>query len=261
MPQALVLELVGEKPALYPAKYAHGLFFSLLGLLDPELASRLHGAKRKPFTLAVLGKPNRTLQLRVTTLDDALFRGFLRSLLQEAPKGLPLGDEAVRLVRVLASPEDHPMAGGLTWQELASAAPARRVVLRFVTPTVFTTSKEGGRTRYTPLPDPRLIAQSLLEKWQAHSPFPYHEREEAALRTLFSLDLEVVGFRHLRYQRVLAGKAFLPGFTGEVVLHLWADSQEVQAALGRLASFAFFSGVGAKTTMGMGVALEVKRRT
>lgn len=260
MPQALVLELVGEKPPLYPTKYAHGLFFTLLRLFDPGLASRLHEAKRKPFTLSVLGKPDRTVRLRVTTLDDVLFQGFLRTLLQEAPKGLALGHEAVRLVRVLASRDAHPLAGWLPWEELASSPPMSRMTLHFLTPTVFVTSKEGGRTRYTPLPDPRLVAQSLLERWQAHSPLPYGPKEEAALRAVFALDLEVVGFRHLRYGRFFAGKAFLPGFTGEVTFHLWSDSLEVQRAWGRLIQLAFFSGVGAKTTMGMGLVVGMASR-
>lgn len=259
MPQALVLELVGERPTLYPAKYAHGLFFSLLKLFDPGLASRLHEAKRKPFTLAVLGRPDRILRLRVTTLDDALFQGFLRTLLQEAPNGLSLGDEAVRLVRVLASREANPLAGWLPWEELASAPPMRSVTLRFLTPTVFTTSKADGRTRYTPLPEPRLIVSSLLDKWQAHSPFPYNPREEAALREVFHLDLELEGFRNLRYHRVQAGKSFFPGFMGEVSLRLWSDSLEVQTALGRLSALALFSGVGAKTTYGMGLTLLKER--
>lgn len=257
MPQALVLELVGERVPLYPGRYAHGLFFALLGVLDPELASRLHGAKRKPFTLAPVQAREGVLLLRFTVLDDALFNGLLQLLLREAPRGLPLGDTPFRLARVLGSSDLHPLAGWASWEVLRSAVPTGQVTLRFLSPTVFVTSKEGGRTRYTPLPDPRLIATSLLDKWQAHSPYPYNPKEEAALRTLFELDLEVAGFRGLRYHRVQAGKAFFPGFTGDVTLRLWSDSLEAREALGRLSALAFFSGVGAKTPYGMGLAVAL----
>jgi len=256
MPQALVLELVGEKPPLYPAKYAHGLFFALLSRINPELAQRLHGAPRKPFSLALLPEKE-TLLLRFTALDDGLFAPFLRSLLEVAPEGLPLGDSSHRLVRVLATPEGHPLAGAASWEELRGAPRREKATFRFLTPTVFATSKPGGRNRYTPLPDPRLIVGSLLDKWQAHSPFPYNPKEEAALRELFALDLEVAGFRHLRFHRVQAGKGFFPGFTGEVTLRLWSESLDVQEALGRLYALAFFSGVGAKTPYGMGLTVNL----
>ncbi|WP_022799398.1 CRISPR-associated endoribonuclease Cas6 [Thermus islandicus] len=257
MPQAVVLELIGEKPPLYPAKYAHGLFFTLLSRIDPLLAEKLHMAPRKPFTLAPLSERRGVLLLRLTTLDDGLFAPFLRVLLEMAPEGFPLGDTPYRLARVLATGEGHPLAGAASWEELKKAPRRERATLRFLTPTVFATSKPGGRTRYTPLPDPRLIVGSLLDKWQAHSPFPYNPRVEAALRELFALDIEVAGFRNLRFRRVQAGKGFFPGFTGEVTLRLWSESLEAQEALGRLHTLAFFSGVGAKTPYGMGLALPV----
>lgn len=253
MPYAVVLELIGEKTPLYPAKYAHGLFFAVLSRMDPQLATRLHSAPRKPFTLAPLGGRNGALHLRLTTLDDALFAPFLRTLLEVAPEGLPLGDGSFRLARVLATPEGHPLAGVASWEELRGAPPKDRATFRFLSPTVFATSKPGGRTRFTPLPDPQLILGSLLDRWQAFSPYPYHPREEAALRQVFALDVELLGFHKLRFQRTQAGKAFFPGFTGEVSLRLWSNSLEVREAMGCLHAFSFFGGVGAKTTYGMGL--------
>jgi CRISPR-associated endoribonuclease Cas6 len=257
MPYAVVLELLGDKPLLYPAKYAHGLFFALLSRLDPQLAARLHGAPRKPFTLAPIGGRNGVLLLRFTTLDDALFAPLLRTLLEAAPEGLLLGDSPFRLRRVLATPEAHPLAGATSWEALRLAPPRNRLHLRFLSPTVFITSKPGGRTRFTPLPEPRLILGSLLDKWQAHSPYPFNPKEEAALRELFELDAELAGFHELRFHRVQVGKAFFPGFTGEVRVKLWSESLDAQEALGRLHAFSFFSGVGAKTTYGMGLAKPI----
>lgn len=118
MPQAVVLRARGGKTPLYPARYAHGLFFALLSRVSPELAQKLHEAPRKPFTLAPLPRAGPegatlkgTLRLRLTTLDDGLFAPFLRALLEAAPDGLPLGDSSYRLARVLATREGHPWPG------------------------------------------------------------------------------------------------------------------------------------------------------
>ncbi len=254
MPQAVVLELAGEKRPHHLGRYAHGLFFELLARLDPDLAGKLHEAPRKPFTLSPLAGRSGGIFLRFAFLDDALFGPFLEALLAAAPEGLALGEDRFVLKRVLATPEGHPLAGAMTWEALVNAPARREIRLRFLTPTVFVASKPGGRTRYVPLPDPRLILNSLLAKWQ-QGPYPYNPKEEAALKNAFELDTEVSFFRGLRFHRLQAGKGFFPGFTGTVGLKLWSESLEVKQALGRLERLAFFSGVGAKTPYGMGLAV------
>ncbi|MDW8358818.1 CRISPR-associated endoribonuclease Cas6 [Thermus sp.] len=261
MPYAVVLELVGEKPPPYLGKHAHGLFFALLSQMDSELATRLHVAPRKPFTITPLGEGQGTLLLRLTMLDDELLSPFLHTLLQIAPKGLPLGDTSYRLVRVLSTPEGHPLAGRVSWEALRDAPSVTEVALAFRTPTVFTTSKPGGRTRYTPLPEPRLIFRSLLEKWQAHSPYPYAPEEAAALLEVLELELELSSFRRLRFFRVQVARGFFPGFTGEVQVKLHGDCTEAQRTLGILQTYAFYAGVGAKTTYGLGLTVPLSTKS
>jgi CRISPR-associated endoribonuclease Cas6 len=107
-----------------------------------------------------------------------------------------------------------------------------------------------------------LILNSLLSSWQAHSPLIYSEVEYMALREAFDLDTEISAFHGLHHHRAEAGKSVLPGFTGEVRLKLWGDNAGAPAALGRLSALAFFSGVGAKATYGMGLTIpgSVRRR-
>lgn len=265
MPHAFLLHLTsplcGEggahpRPPRYPGLYAHGLFFSLLTKIDPGLAAAVHAAPRKPFTLAVL-EPSRPsgrgeVVLRITILEDGLFAPLLRVLLRESLDGLALGDHLHGLVRVVATPQGSPLAGRHTWEELAAAPPSRGLRLRFHTPTVFATSKPGRRARYTPLPDPFLIAKSLLSSWQHHSPLRFPEVEAAALQSVFELDLELARFANLRFERAQAAKGFFPGFTGAVEVRCHSDSLEVQRALGILQAYAFYAGVGAKTAYGLG---------
>lgn len=266
MPYAFLLYLTSSdpRPPRYPGLYAHGLFFALLGRLDPGLAAAVHAAPRKPFTLAVLEPPppphrgregSGEVVLRVTTLDDGLFGPLLGVLLREGVVGLALGDQPYRLARVVATPQGSPLAGHRRWEELAAAPPIRCLRLRFCTPTVFATSKPGRRARHTPLPDPFLIAKSLLSSWQHHSPLRFPETEAAALLTVFELDLELTRFADLRFERAQAAKGFFPGFTGAVELHCHSDSLDVQRALGILQAYAFYAGVGAKTAYGLGLTM------
>lgn len=253
MPHAFVLELVspeGRNP-LHPGLYAHGLFFALLKKLDPNLASKVHAAQRKPFTLAAFNHKH-SLHLRFTTLNDELFAPLLKTLLHESVGGLRLGDQSLVLQRVLATPQGHRLAGQQTWAQLCNQPALRQMHLRFLSPTVFTTSKADKRTRHTPLPDPLLVIKSLLRSWQIHSPWAYSELNAAALQSVFELDLELVGFSELSCQKTFAGKAQYSGFVGDARFHLHSDSIEVQQALGRLSAYAFYSGVGAKTTYGLG---------
>lgn len=268
MPHAFLLHLTSSdpRPPRYPGLYAHGLFFALLGKLDPGLAAAVHAAPRKPFTLAALepsppagrGGEARSpgeVVLRITTLDDGLFGPLLGVLLREGVDGLALGDQPYRLARVVATPQGSPLAGRRTWEELAAAPPTRCLRLRFRTPTVFATSKPGRRARHTPLPDPLLIAKSLLSSWQHHSPLRFPEVEAAALLAVFELDLELTRFADLRFERAQAAKGFFPGFTGAVEVHCHSDSLEAQRALGILQAYAFYAGVGAKTAYGLGLTM------
>jgi CRISPR-associated endoribonuclease Cas6 len=254
MPHAFLLHLSGatSHPPRYPGLYAHGLFFALLGKLDPTLANQIHAAPRKPFTVASL-ECKEGVVLRVTTLDDALFASLLKTLLQESVHGLPLGEQSFSLSKVIATPQGDPLAGYKSWQELAGLGATRQLRLHFKSPTVFTTSKADKRTRHTPLPDPFLIAKSLLSSWQFHSPQRFSEVDAAALQMVFELDLELTRFANLRFEKAQAAKGFFPAFTGQIELFCHSDSLQVQQALATLQAYAFFAGVGAKTTYGLGL--------
>ena len=261
MPHAILFYLShppGQDVPRYLDRYAHGFFFHMISELDPVLGTELHELPRKPFTLTPLPW-NPYPVLRLTTLDDSLFEVFVDMAQKMDERGLTLGNRDFKLLRVVATPEGHPLAGFTPWEEILTAASKNDLELMFLTPTVFATSKPGGRTRPTPIPDPRLIMGSLLSNWQAFSPAPYSDPEVAALREIFDLDLVVGGFDNLKYHHVHAGKDFFPGFTGKVRLRLLSPAVEARAAFARLGALAYYSGVGAKTPFGLGMTAEVHR--
>ena len=253
MPHALLLHLTPTRGAPTPkdlSLYAHGLFYHLLETLDPTLSARVHAAKRVPFTLFARRRQE-SVVLRVTTLDDALFSPLLKVVLHESVSGLSLGQDSYRVAHVLATPEGHPDAGHTSWEALLCAEPTRWLELRFVTPTVFSTSRSDGKRHYTPLPLPRLILKSLLNTFQTFSPQPYSDVHVAALETLFDEQLQVRRYT-LQTEPYRAGKTSLVGFKGSVTLHYPENTEQVTDTLGRFAALAFYSGVGAKTPYGMG---------
>ena len=252
MPHAFLLHLtpthkVANHPYLH--QYTHGLFYHLLQTIDPELSAQIHAAERNPFSLWATEQRDGGILLRVGILDDTLFQPFISVVLQESLAGLGLGQDSYRVARVLATPEGHRDAGFLNWDDLLSAEPTDRLRLRFLTPTVFATSKNDRRL-YTPLPLPRLILKSLLGALQRYSPLTYNRAEAAALALMFE---EVVVTRHdVRTQGHKAGKASLTGFVGNVDLRYTGSDRPARTALARLGELAFYCGVGAKTPYGMG---------
>ncbi len=252
MPHAFLLHLTPTTRAPdhpYLHQYTHGLFYHLLETIHPALSADIHASKRNPFTLWAREKDGGIL-LRVTVLNDTLFQSLLEVVLQESLTGLELGQDSYRVARVLATPEGHRDAGFLGWEDVLCARPVNRLELRFVTPTVFATSK-GKKRHYTPLPLPRLVLKSLLNAFQAYSPAPYSEPEAAGLEAMFD-ELFVVTSHDIATKPHKAGKVRLTGFVGRASIRYQEASGRVEKALGQLASLVFFSGVGAKTPYGMG---------
>jgi CRISPR-associated endoribonuclease Cas6 len=260
MPNAFVLTLISSQNQPIHltnnnGKHAHGLLFQLLAAINPDLATAIHAAQRKPFTLALLPQPkhSQNLLLRLTTLDDDLFAPLLQRIISENLVGLRLGDQHFYLTQVLATPEGHPLAAASSWQQLAQSATVGHCWLRCHSPTVFATAKAEGRSRHTPLPEPLLIAKSLLANWQYHSPLRYTPELATSLREAFELELELVEFNHLRFGRSHIGHDFIGGFIGDIHLHCHAKSAVVQQAFATLMHYSFFAGLGAKTTFGLGL--------
>jgi CRISPR-associated endoribonuclease Cas6 len=263
MPHAFVLELTATSPnpsLLYPSQYAQGLFYSLLEQVDPNLSKEVHASKqRNPFTLWC--KPIRyhnTLtgaRLRVTLLDDGLFQPLLQTAIYRSLEGLTLGQSAFAVRRVLATPEGDRDAGVLPWQDLAqmtrSGQGCEVLKLRFITPTVFTTSAPAGDRLYHPLPEPRLLCSSLLRVYQKFQPEPFDDHLVCQLNEVFAHYLEVQTV-NIESERTHAGKTKLTGFRGTVTIRTHRRAPEVTRALAALAQLAFYSGVGAKTSYGMG---------
>lgn len=264
---SLVLELQPRQEALLaPTQgyHAYALLLQIVKWRDAGYASYLHelpGAK--PFTVSplrgkvkrqgnyVLVSPAEVYRLRLTVLQEEVFARLLDALLHlPGDRALSLEAAAFGLRRVVTTPAESPWAGFTSFATLlAGARPRRRLRLAFCSPTAF--RSEGRRNVVLPLPE--LVFGSLLTRWNEFAPHSLPEE----LRQAAKEELLIARYQ-LRTRMLDFGRYKELGFEGECEYECGPELPATRAAqLAALAGFAFYAGVGAKTTMGMGQSTEV----
>ncbi len=267
---SLVLELQPRHEALLaPTQgyHAYALLLQIMRWRDPGFASYLHELPgTKPFTVSplrgkvrrqgsnVLVSPAETYWLRLTVLQEEVFARLLDALLHlPSEQALLLESAAFGLRRVVTTSVQSPWAGFTSFDALlAGARPRRRLRLAFRSPTAF--RSEGRRNVVLPLPE--LVFGSLLARWNELAP----QRLPEELRQAAKEGLLIAGYR-LQTHMLDFGRFKELGFEGECEYECGPGlAAEQRAQLAALAGFAFYAGVGAKTTMGMGQSMEVAPR-
>jgi len=235
-----------------------------MATLDPTYAVQLHDSGEKPFSLSLIcerktcaGEPPATYGLRIASLEEKLSSLLLR-LDPNRIRSLRLARVEFEVVGIAREKGEHPWAGYSTYQELynngiarARKPGSRMIGLRFASPTAF---RLVGSRLNMPLPWPRLVFQSLAQRWNAFSPIPIWVNWPEFDRSVTvgrcrGLDTAMLDFGH--YKQV--------GFVGDCWFHIDKDARiSTVQALNTLADFAFFSGVGRKTAMGMGLVCRIE---
>lgn len=278
--------LTAEEPATLPATqghHAHAAFLELVRGVDPKLAAWLHDAHgRKPFTVSPLcGLPEArhgqvqvaagwTCWLRLTFLAQPVFDTFLAALLRGAAQPrIRLGTGSFLVTQARCTPGSHPWAGWTTANALAAkmgrpglpsavnAQDAAEVAggpttftFELASPTAWSLGGHRGR-RIEVLPTPVLFFGSLISSWNAWfgdrlgriGPELRDYLAEAVV--VGRMDLETRMYRYQDHLQV--------GTVGRVTYRLLDRPATAEAGiLNALADFAFYAGVGYRTTMGMG---------
>lgn len=256
---ATVLHLTAESGEPLPpgiGHYAHAALLHLVHNEDSLLAQRLHdGARAKPFTLSFL--PGSTQGgaplLRVASLDPQLTAVLSRMAGYSARPIISLG-----VSHFSVSIADRRSVAALwmgegTWKQLTwSYGQERCITILFASATAFSFGK-----RKIPLPQPDLVFGSLLKKWNTFSPVQL----PADLLGLFKEQLAVSEINNLNTQMLDFGRYKEKGFTGSVTFEaLGSWGTEELRAFNALADFAFYAGVGYKTTMGMGLTRRITNK-
>ncbi len=282
MPYAIVIHAFPrtDLPLMHAqGKILHGLFYELLQKASAVKGDEVHSTEGlKPFSTALLLnerqrrsdhiRAGEELKVRFAFLDDSLYPLLARYFLSTPDLSFDLVRTELTVARVLSTPQSgEEWAGCVSFDEMYKSASDEEKIFsfQFATPTFF---KRGGGPAYpdliVPFPLPDLIFGSLLRNWNQFSPASFVEAN--LLKEICCHHLEMT-YHHVSSQvaRLIFQRdggqyrtTTFPGFVGSCSFRLVElHDQGIIKTLNALADFAFYAGVGAKTTMGFGVAKRI----
>ncbi len=275
MPLSIIIELkhAFKLPNQHYGRQIQGWFFDSIKRIDPDLADRLHTPNILPaYTLSTPffcswdeknnpGKPPNISYLRLTILDDSLADFFQFEFLPKMGDSIKILWMDFRVESYICRKAFNKLAGFMPYavltDEYANRA-ASKVKIRFASPTVFRSGQMD-----VPLPDPVRMYTGLFNNWNAFAP---EEIKIAADWLEFVKEAIVVNrIYHIKTERLpFAGgmRGAATGFVGELDYsllpvkklprHLQLDYPKHKMTFSVLSAFAFYSGVGSRTTIGMG---------
>lgn len=245
---------------------AHRLLLDTLNTSDEQLSEAAHeGSELRPFTTSTLygNYPDHRLDLQGNYLlrFTGLSQAVSTSLIQAVQTGGSLATDSIvnmdyldfKVQAVYCETGTHLLADQTTYQELATASllntePASyQVDFSFVSPTTF-----HSRGRQMPFPVPDLVINSLLDRWNAFAPIAFPEDARRYASECLALSRFDVKSR-----RVTVAGGTQAGFIGRVTFSALTYDRYWMSLMQTLARFSFYSGVGVKTTMGMGQCRRV----
>lgn len=251
----------------HAGRLLHAAFLHWLQHHQPELVARLHDKNyARPYALSDLHghfthdgpwrkiRQGQTVWFRLTTLEETF--GELVAQAAARQPGPQLDDRTLTPGPACLTPAQHHYAGTTTFAALAAEVQAateagqlpESVTLRFDSATCFMENDHA-----LPLPVPRYVFGYLLNKWQLASPFALPVEEVQHF-----VDSIHLAYSRLETQMVDLKKYRRVGFTGVARFALHPAMPNIyRQSLHLLAKFAYFSGVGSHTTMGMGQAWQL----
>lgn len=263
MPYSIVIEAISndQKNRLTSLNGAQfqGMFLNLIQRIDPALAKELHDENAlRRYSLALLsprlGEVREagltSVKLRVACLDDRIYPALLKLALSQEKAVLRLNKTEFQISRLVTAPDGPDSWSGfasidqLETVEVGPGGLPKTCTLQFVTPTFF---RQGNRD--DPMPMPEYVFGSLADRWQVVAPSPDYDSK--AFRQLIRDNVTVSHFRGETVSADIGDKMRRTGFVGEVTYR--PHDGMVLAYCNILSRAAFFTGVGAKTSRGMGL--------
>jgi CRISPR-associated endoribonuclease Cas6 len=251
---------------------AHAWFLDQVRRADPDLADALHGGQtQRPFTVSNLLEigwprkdkitlsPGKTYTLRITGFSPQLSALLRERLIPELPPTIALADVPLRVTgnttdgsTELAEVSDaHPWAGTDTFEALVQrhtlrARIPRRVGLHFASPTLFRSANMN-----VPLPLPDLVFGGLLDKWNAFAPIQLHPQVRRFAEERLAVSRYRLETRHVAFGQD-GRRGAVAGCVGDCFYAIQVDDRYWMGLIHLLTAFAFYAGVGRRTTMGLG---------
>ncbi len=246
---SLVVELAAADKGKIPATLSraiHALVLQWLHQGSPEIAELVHQTQTSPMSLSgLLGnrrpkatQPGDNFYFRISLLDGNLIEPLLNGLQQQERKPIILGKFPFVIRNIYTLPGTHHLAGATEYSLLAKTTTfSTEIELNFLSPTSF---KQSHGIQTFPLPE--LVFGSLLRRWNTFAPEEYKFTDIPWVGLVSAYELKTHALK-------MEGGAEI-GAQGWVRYGFKDDEQAKIANI--LANFAFFSGIGRKTSMGMG---------
>ncbi|MEL7038566.1 MAG: CRISPR-associated endoribonuclease Cas6 [Cyanobacteria bacterium J06592_8] len=237
----------GKIPATL-SRAIHAQVMNWLRLGSPAIADHIHTLQISPFSLSGLignrrqGKtqPGDRFLIRVSLLDDSLVQPLLTGFEQWGNQAIIWGKFPFVLRQVYTLPGTHRLSGSTSY-EVLSQTPVlgESLTLEFLSPTSFKQT-DGIQTFLLP----ELVFGSLWRRWNHFAPEKLQLSAQNWQGKVSAYELKTHALK-----MESGGEIGAQGW----VKYRFSDAQQMKMAM-ILAQFAFFSGVGRKTSMGMGQA-------
>lgn len=234
MPSRWTLTLAAERPETAgPVSPAH-LHAATAALVEP--ADGDHHAQTKPYSVTpLMDLGHGRALLRIGWLTDTDRPRLDRRIGDR----LRFGSQFFHLVDAREDLVPYPA--------LRHLPPARRALIAFRSPTYF--ARAG---RWYPLPDPTLLYNGLIRRWNTYAPAPTHfteSEQKLLLDTVSIASIDIQSGTH----RLAPDRSPRITFTGHVEYTLTGTHRTEAAPLfTALTVYADLAGVGAQTTHGLG---------
>jgi len=246
------------------ASYAEAL--ARLQTVDHALGKKIHDFDGpKPLTCSSIlnaqadrdGTPiqaNKPYFLRITGLNKTVSQALQAVFIENPPDRWNISGRDFEVMGTTCDPKIDAWSGTTTYEELAamqllsSERLPRRTSIIFGSPTAF---KSKGM--HVPVPMPNLFFGSLVERWNSFSPVTLSPE-------MRRFGDEMVAISNYRLQSIPVpqkkGTPLIGGMGRCTYIALGGDRYWL-GTMQMLADFALYSGVGVKTTVGMGQCRRV----
>jgi len=259
---SIVLEMKALQPGVYlefPGKKIHGFLFNAIKEANEKLSQHVHDILNlKPFTVSPIfgtryGGPTyieegKIYRIRATFLEDKLFEFFASKVMRDKilKNKLSIGAIEFLVNKVILDTSRSEWSSIFSpkyfFQENREFK--TEITLSFITPTLFRTGD-----LHLSNPNAEIMFSGLFNKFNKYSDLKLDESIAEKLKAIN------ISKEDIKVRKVYFDKFYLQGFTGDVTFVVdesFKEDKELLTAFNLLSEFSYYSGVGYKTTMGLG---------
>ncbi|KPA14434.1 CRISPR-associated protein Cas6 [Candidatus Magnetomorum sp. HK-1] len=244
--QVIFIKHLKGDPESVSGNHLHGFFFKeILGTQQSELASLLHGSKsEKPFSISYLYTYQNMYWFRITSWDERIPQAIFSYF--NINKEIQFNRCVFQLIKTTTDPDDIFWANRQSFQEFIEGYSYELDRFRIIHHSA--TSFKSGNA-HIPLPVPDLLIKSIYRK------LPSPLKEYAQVITDEEL-IDAIRLKGHKIYSIYNKKTYgsIASFQGETRWQIDKRASSVTCqTMCLILNFAFYSGIGVKTTQGMGM--------